>query len=157
MAMVKINFQDLPSTNTPINAQNLNAVQTNVENEINATKTALETEIDGVVESGSNADGRYVKFKDGTMICTKTVTQNDLAFTFQQGTAVYFSPAVTLGSPAVNFVGVPIVTLNVSGGYAWHLGIHNISSSSLGSVQFVRGNQDAQNMTIDVLAVGRWK
>lgn len=31
--MEKINFQDLPSTSTPVNATNLNAVQTNVETE----------------------------------------------------------------------------------------------------------------------------
>lgn len=32
--MQKITFEDLPSTNTPINASNLNALQTNVENAI---------------------------------------------------------------------------------------------------------------------------
>ena len=30
--MQKINFQDLPSTSTPVNATNLNAIQTNTEN-----------------------------------------------------------------------------------------------------------------------------
>lgn len=33
--MEKIIFEDLPSTNTPINAENLNKIQENVENEIN--------------------------------------------------------------------------------------------------------------------------
>ena len=33
--MEKINFNDLPSTDTPINSSNLNQLQTNVENEIN--------------------------------------------------------------------------------------------------------------------------
>lgn len=40
--MQKINFEDLPSTATPINATNLNAIQTNAEDAIN-----------GIVESGS--------------------------------------------------------------------------------------------------------
>ena len=35
--MQKITFEDLPSTNTPINATNLNQVQTNTENAINGT------------------------------------------------------------------------------------------------------------------------
>ena len=36
--MQKINFQDLPSTTTPLNASNMNTLQTNVENAIsNAT------------------------------------------------------------------------------------------------------------------------
>jgi hypothetical protein len=33
--MNKINFENLPSTNTPLNAENLNLMQTNIENAIN--------------------------------------------------------------------------------------------------------------------------
>lgn len=54
--MEKINFNDLPSTDTPINSSNLNQLQTNVENEINfidnkfnysTTEHAIGTWIDG--------------------------------------------------------------------------------------------------------------
>lgn len=55
--MEKINFNDLPNTNTPINSSNLNQLQTNVENAIN-----------GVVTSGSNSIGKWVKLPDGTLI-----------------------------------------------------------------------------------------
>lgn len=49
--MVKIQFKNLPDTTTPVNADNLNAIQTNTENAINevdgnidlATKTTLST------------------------------------------------------------------------------------------------------------------
>lgn len=37
--MQKITFEDLPSTNTPINANNLNAIQTNVESAIGDVST----------------------------------------------------------------------------------------------------------------------
>lgn len=37
--MQKINFQNLPSTTTPINATNLNAIQTNVEDVFNGSET----------------------------------------------------------------------------------------------------------------------
>ena len=40
--MNKINFENLPSTNTPLNAENLNQMQTNIENAINGG-TALWT------------------------------------------------------------------------------------------------------------------
>ena len=46
--MNKINFQNLPNTTTPVNATNLNQVQTNVENAINSVDTAvtnLQTEV----------------------------------------------------------------------------------------------------------------
>lgn len=38
--MQKINFQNLPNTTTPINATNLNAIQTNVENVFNGNEVA---------------------------------------------------------------------------------------------------------------------
>lgn len=39
--MQKINFEDLPSTNTPINASNLNLLQTNIEDTIFVTTPSL--------------------------------------------------------------------------------------------------------------------
>jgi hypothetical protein len=39
--MEKIDFKNLPDTNTPINAENLNQLQTNVENEFTNTKSKL--------------------------------------------------------------------------------------------------------------------
>lgn len=41
--MEKINFEDLPSKNTPINATNLNQIQTNVENEFEKTNNNVST------------------------------------------------------------------------------------------------------------------
>lgn len=69
--MEKIVFEDLPSTKTPLNANNLNTIQENVETAINETNTNLKTLINGIVESGENENGEYIKFADGTMICTQ--------------------------------------------------------------------------------------
>lgn len=58
------NYQVTPAVwtgTTPLKAFNLNKMQDNIEEAIN-----------GVVESGSNANGSYIKFTDGTMICTGT-------------------------------------------------------------------------------------
>ena len=38
--MTKINFQNLPNTTTPVNASNLNQLQTNVENTLNTYSTS---------------------------------------------------------------------------------------------------------------------
>ena len=54
--MEKINFVNGQSPY--ISATNLNNLQDNVENAIN-----------GIIESGSNANGKYIKFSDGTLIC----------------------------------------------------------------------------------------
>lgn len=42
--MDKINFENKPSTNTPINATNLNLVQTNVENEFTVVRGEIDTQ-----------------------------------------------------------------------------------------------------------------
>ena len=41
--MTKITFENLPSTNTPLNATNLNQLQTNVENAINEFTESVDT------------------------------------------------------------------------------------------------------------------
>ena len=46
--MEKINFKDLPSTETPIDSTNLNLIQTYVETEINSVKTNLESQINSI-------------------------------------------------------------------------------------------------------------
>ncbi len=53
--MQKINFQDLPSTTTPISATNLNLLQTNVETAIDlkANLTELANYINGTTSMGS--------------------------------------------------------------------------------------------------------
>lgn len=63
--MNKIEFKDLPDTSTPYNAETFNALQNNIENAINE-----------VVESGSNANGNYIKFSNGFMICSRKFLQN---------------------------------------------------------------------------------
>lgn len=51
--MQKINFENLPSTNTPINATNLNAIQDNVETEINSVKNTFSRKIIQLVKTQS--------------------------------------------------------------------------------------------------------
>lgn len=48
--MDKINFQNLPSTETPINADNLNKLQDNVENAINVLNNKVKNR--GVIKAG---------------------------------------------------------------------------------------------------------
>lgn len=56
--MQKLIFEDYPSTNTPIDADNLNLMQDNVEEAINE-----------IVEEGTNTDGTYIKYSNGKMFC----------------------------------------------------------------------------------------
>jgi len=95
--MQKINFQNLPSTTTPINATNLNAIQTNVENVFNGSETMGNIVVDSIrsknifnknmfvsglninssgtyiSESSSGAGISYIKVEAGK---TYTITSN---------------------------------------------------------------------------------
>ena len=96
----------------------------------------------GIAESGSNANGRYIKYADGTMICTKTVTHTGAMSTAWGN--LYESSSVNLGSFAQEFVEIP----NIS-----------VTTTSAGITNFLRPNSDADSKTrnVSVIAVGRWQ
>ena len=81
--MQKINFQDLPSTTTPISASNLNTMQTNVEGAFKSTRGTSAADTynqqflnDRIVNIGSTNDSDYkVNFiKSKNLIDEKTMT-----------------------------------------------------------------------------------
>ena len=86
MAYTKLNWLNKGETGAiPINKDNLNHMDNGISNNDSAignlanlstpVKDNLVNAINStVVESGSNANGEYIKYADGTMICTKKVT-----------------------------------------------------------------------------------
>lgn len=140
-------FQDLPNTTTPINAQNLNS---NFE------------ECNNIIESGSNANGKYVKYSDGTMICYKTLT-GTTDITTAWG-SLYTSADVNLGNFASYFLARPtiIISPQAQTGTQYMLstqsGSSSGSSSSAGSITLIRPNsRTGVAYILDVVAIGKWK
>ena len=72
--MQKINFQDLPSTTTPINASNLNLVQTNIENFINLIVDALGLDQDTYDNTKTYAVGDLVIHNYQIWECTTAIS-----------------------------------------------------------------------------------
>ena len=58
--------------------------------------TTVNAAISGIVESGSNSDGYYVKFADGTMICTKELTLGLSAALWNTWGSAYESPLMEI-------------------------------------------------------------
>lgn len=127
-------------------------VASNVQNAIDE----LKQDIGNVVESGANANGRYIKFDDGTMICTKQII-NNVAVDSPWG-SLYQSSDVDLGTFAETFYSVPNVNvMNCNSDSAWISGIRNVSSTSAGTINFIRATTSvARDRLISVIAVGRW-
>lgn len=85
--MNKINFQNLPSTATPLNAENLNQMQDNIENEINLTKP---------IELYYNSSASYV-----SATLNDNITNYDIVTIILQSTDGCQS-SVTLYKPTVS-------------------------------------------------------
>jgi hypothetical protein len=112
----------------------------------------------GIAQSGSNANGRYIKYADGTMICTKTVTHTGAILTAWGN--LYESSPVNLGSFAQEFAEIPNISVTPQNGDgAWMEGVRQVTTTSAGITNFLRPNSDADSKTrnVSVIAVGRWQ
>lgn len=143
--MQKINFQDLPSTSTPIDSTNLNLLQQNVEEAINEL----------IVEKGSNANGFYEKYSDGRLKCYGSITSN---ITTSANPNVYYTSSED-GFPLITyplaFVDKPITNLTVEG-VSW-ASLYSNSSTQCQVVVYSVVKRENFATRINYLAIGRWK
>ena len=117
-----------------------------------------------VIEHGTNANGDYVRFADGTQICTHAIALGTL---LAVGNGSYATPYATASAtwvfPAA-FASAPRVSgsaLALGGGIydrAMHLNITNSSATSAGSINAVRTTASSIDMTpaASLMAIGRW-
>jgi len=97
MAYEKTNW----TSTTPINTTNLNNLEDGVEQNSN--------DIANIIESGSNANGSWTKWSDGTMICEHRVySSHDTTTPYG---ALYVSDLITLPDFPVEFIERPRVVL----------------------------------------------
>ena len=115
-----------------------------------------------IKESGSNANGSYIKFDDGTMICYHEL--NTGVGNTANG-VIWFSPLMSWTFPATfilrpEFYATPKVIIN---GGANPLcvsrvasGVH--SSTSIGNLHVAyQASSATVNTRISIMAIGRWK
>ena len=110
----------------------------------------------GLTEKGTNANGTYVKFADGTMVCYGRVTLNSLNMQSAWG-SLFISAKLPTTFPAT-FFAAPVVSVtmeNLTGDGA----IWMNESSDVGSFngRFVRGAALTFTGIMGWMAVGRWK
>lgn len=175
--MEKINF--INNSQPAINDTNLNKLQDNVEDAIQEAqdtqnakvKTTYSTSdtdtyscnyINGIIESGSNTNGEYIKYADGTMICTSARRFENVAVTTAWG-SLYDSPSLELGNMPEVFVSIPkvfITSHNITGQTSracfieW---ITGTTTSSWGSTAVARPTSGNSDLAFSLLAIGKWK
>lgn len=141
--MQKINFENLPSTNTPINATNLNQMQTNTEDAIN-----------GIIESNNNSNGTYIKYADGTLIQRGKYTTPSI-----EATAGY-RQSVNL---PINFIDTDynVLTQKMSGGSGGFSevieSVYVRDNSMFDVTSWNNRGGAAEPLIIGWVAIGKWK
>ena len=118
--------------------------------------TEMENQLATIIESGSNGNGNYIKFNDGTMICygfrTNTITNNRT-----QVGGMWYTNQIDLGNFPVSFVEMPTIILHNLGVFAI-LEHTDTSSQNVGKVYMGNGTQrtNVEQKTM-FAAIGKWK
>ena len=110
-----------------------------------------------IIESGSNANGAYVKYADGTMVCSFNHTTEMLASSATG--SVFRSSRLTWTYP-VAFISVPdvaISTYSSSNGFIWAgtATENDTTASSVGAYLFASAVTGTGYLSF--MAIGRWK
>lgn len=110
-----------------------------------------------IVDAGSNSNGSYIKYSDGTMICTKKVKGTiDITKTWY----TLYIGSLNLGSSPQTFITTPVVNYSMIGEYAFLGGSSSAKPTidNLGSIMLIRpSSQSNTSYEIDIVAIGRWK
>ncbi|MCI1736292.1 MAG: phage tail protein [Pseudomonas veronii] len=108
-----------------------------------------------IMEQGSNANGGYTKFADGTMICTRTVDNTDTVSS--AATGMFIGGTFTWIYPQA-FYGAPVFAGSAKAPNAVSFLCTNFSSASQASYFNVAAASQASRVyTTWMIAVGRWK
>jgi len=103
-----------------------------------------------IIEKGYNSNGRYVKFADGTMICTVQI--NGIDTTDSVGN-IWRATSGTVWSFPASFSEDPRVSANAQSSFRWcstnGAGPTNVTLYAMSAVSH-------SGVSVDVIAIGRW-
>lgn len=151
--LTKIGFNN--GSQPALNDTNLNQMQTNIQTAISTLETNIDTELGKIIESGSNANGSYIKWSDGTMICFKRVNFGNMSIRNPWG-AFYESEQLDIGNYAQPFKEEPrtfIMPVNTF----FIERLSDMNATSFGSFYATRPVETDIYITVDCLAIGKWK
>ncbi len=115
----------------------------------------------GIVESGSNENGSYIKFSDGTMICTmltKISVTSSLWFAWGSLFACNQGQLQNNTFPQ-NFIDTPYVSITTSNPPGALISYSECNNTSILNIVLARGEKPTSDsvFTLSAIAIGRWK
>lgn len=117
-----------------------------------------ETAENGGIESGSNANGYWVKYPDGTLICHGAIVQASVPFTIASGSLFRNAStdiAITFATP---FIATPEVTLNFAQSTVITvINPYNLGTATMNAIGYSTASITVTPMTVRYIAIGRWK
>lgn len=140
--------EDYINTTTEV-VDNLNGNETSLAPSVRAVKNDL-------IKSGSNDNGFWIKYPDGTMICRGSKTLKDITFT-QLATGINYSEPQNLSFPQ-QFISYDDIGMSVTcrtSNLAWVANVlPNISNFTF---DIVHSSTTTRDVYVTWLAIGRWK
>ena len=124
------------------------------------TTSSIVGAINSVVSSGSNTNGNYVKYADGTMICygekSGSTTWSDY-WSFCKRSPDSANSALEVTFPQT-FISTPIIQLTGNHqGYIFAVNVFSVSTTTLKVVAFKPTSTSSTNYQYSWLAIGKWK
>lgn len=124
----------------------------------------LKNTLDKTIESGSNDNGSWIKFSDGTLICRNTFTVQAIINKPAGGNWYYDQPNINKSFPQ-EFVGeypqISIETVNSpDGGGDWgQIHMKYIDLTKISSVIFkdTVSSDNSKTFNLSYIAIGKWK
>ncbi len=153
MAYQKLNWLNKGETGAiPINKTNLNHMDDGIEQNSN--------DIANIIESGSNDNGSWIKYSDGTMICSMSKNVYVNFSSSQKWGVMWESDNIDLGNFPQTFIEKPYVTISnfsESGGFIEIL--RDTTTSFVGNTKIARPSDTNGTIeyTLSIIAIGKWK
>ena len=117
--------------------------------------SAVDNKLAQIIQSGSNANGSYIKYSDGTMICYGSTSLNEVSvsdyYSFCKRTN-----SLTITFP-MEFDEVPNVTITNQGFEIFSYTINNITANNFSYYAFTYPSGSNISGSLQYVAIGRWK
>ena len=150
MAYQKLNWLNKGETGAiPINKTNLNHMDDGIEQNSN--------DIANIIESGSNDNGSWVKYSDGTMICWRQETVTDQAINNEYGSVFIGTRSFTYPIPFSTIPSLTCTSFRYGTSASWGAVVDTSTTTAVlrGFDFFSRAS--GEDCLIGYIAIGKWK
>ena len=111
-----------------------------------------------VVESGTNSNGSWTKWMDGTMICTKYIDFGNVSIETAWGSFYETASPLDCGNFAQQFISTPVVSIMPLNTFFVEKSWNDVTQSSWGKFWACRpATYTDYRVMVSCIAIGRWK